>query len=170
MKRMPLRTRLPAILVLTLLSTAALADRQESAWLGASPLMRPSPLLGNERGRSLPAPSPVLRHACCLSRHAPPTLTDKWRRERKREANRAGFEHHSRREWHRRTARNPATSRDSWQQKTGREGRFFVEHWWSGWGSNPRPSHCERDALPAELPPRNDETKEGPTLYNLRVL
>ncbi len=25
--------------------------------------------------------------------------------------------------------------------------------WWSGWGSNPRPSHCERDALPAELPP-----------------
>src|SRR6185312_9481008 len=25
--------------------------------------------------------------------------------------------------------------------------------WWSGRGSNPRPSHCERDALPAELPP-----------------
>src|SRR5204863_45721 len=24
---------------------------------------------------------------------------------------------------------------------------------WSGRGSNPRPSHCERDALPAELPP-----------------
>ena len=25
--------------------------------------------------------------------------------------------------------------------------------WWSGGGSNSRPSHCERDALPAELPP-----------------
>ena len=25
--------------------------------------------------------------------------------------------------------------------------------WWSGRGSNPRPSRCERDALPAELPP-----------------
>ena len=24
---------------------------------------------------------------------------------------------------------------------------------WSGRGSNPRPSHCERDALPTELPP-----------------
>src|SRR5437588_10622676 len=27
-------------------------------------------------------------------------------------------------------------------------------YWWSGGGSNSRPSHCERDALPAELPPR----------------
>src|SRR5690606_29004993 len=26
--------------------------------------------------------------------------------------------------------------------------------WWSGGGSNSRPSHCERDALPAELPPQ----------------
>src|SRR3989338_5123101 len=26
--------------------------------------------------------------------------------------------------------------------------------WWSGRGSNPRPLHCERSALPAELPPR----------------
>ena len=25
--------------------------------------------------------------------------------------------------------------------------------WWRGGGSNSRPSHCERDALPAELPP-----------------
>ena len=32
----------------------------------------------------------------------------------------------------------------------------MVEKWWSGWGSNPRPSHCERDALPAELPPHVD--------------
>ena len=27
--------------------------------------------------------------------------------------------------------------------------------WWRGGGSNSRPSHCERDALPAELPPRH---------------
>ena len=27
-------------------------------------------------------------------------------------------------------------------------------HQWSGRESNPRPSHCERDALPTELPPR----------------
>ncbi len=25
---------------------------------------------------------------------------------------------------------------------------------WTGWESNPRPSHCERDALPTELPAR----------------
>lgn len=28
--------------------------------------------------------------------------------------------------------------------------------WWRGGGSNSRPSHCERDALPAELPPHDD--------------
>ena len=28
-------------------------------------------------------------------------------------------------------------------------------YWWSGRGSNPRPPHCERGALPAELPPRS---------------
>src|SRR3954469_19595729 len=32
-------------------------------------------------------------------------------------------------------------------------GRPGIVIWWSGRGSNPRPSHCERDALPAELPP-----------------
>src|SRR5579862_1800164 len=29
-----------------------------------------------------------------------------------------------------------------------------VKTWWSGRESNPRPSHCERDALPTELPPQ----------------
>ena len=38
------------------------------------------------------------------------------------------------------------------------EDQFFARPcqssgWWSGRGSNPRPSHCERDALPTELPP-----------------
>jgi GNAT superfamily N-acetyltransferase len=32
-------------------------------------------------------------------------------------------------------------------------GTLRQREWWSGRGSNPRPSHCERDALPAELPP-----------------
>src|SRR3990167_2086300 len=31
---------------------------------------------------------------------------------------------------------------------------FCLVFWWSGGGSNSRPSHCERDALPAELPPQ----------------
>lgn len=31
---------------------------------------------------------------------------------------------------------------------------FYWNCWWSGGGSNSRPSHCERDALPAELPPQ----------------
>ena len=31
--------------------------------------------------------------------------------------------------------------------------RAAMWFWWSGRGSNPRPSHCERDALPTELPP-----------------
>jgi hypothetical protein len=35
-------------------------------------------------------------------------------------------------------------------------------NWWSGWGSNPRPSHCERDALPAELPPHARPGDERP--------
>ena len=30
---------------------------------------------------------------------------------------------------------------------------FLKLCWWSGGGSNSRPSHCERDALPTELPP-----------------
>ena len=33
--------------------------------------------------------------------------------------------------------------------------------WWSGGGSNPGPSHCERDALPAELPPRAQKLLES---------
>src|SRR6476469_10707162 len=33
--------------------------------------------------------------------------------------------------------------------------------WWSGGGSNSRPSHCERDALPAELPPLNRDARGG---------
>ena len=35
----------------------------------------------------------------------------------------------------------------------GRSRHSRFEKWWSGRGSNPRPSHCERDALPSELPP-----------------
>ncbi len=40
--------------------------------------------------------------------------------------------------------------------KTGRpDGTFRLKFWWwRGGGSNSRPLHCERSALPAELPPR----------------
>lgn len=33
--------------------------------------------------------------------------------------------------------------------------RRFRKNWWSRGGSNSRPSHCERDALPAELRPHS---------------
>ena len=45
--------------------------------------------------------------------------------------------------------------------------------WWSRGGSNSRPSHCERDALPAELRPRMDilliaaSPIAGPAFYHL---
>ena len=29
----------------------------------------------------------------------------------------------------------------------------LLDGWWSRWGSNPRPPHCERGALPTELLP-----------------
>src|ERR1039457_5677665 len=32
-------------------------------------------------------------------------------------------------------------------------GLLWTVKWWSGGGSNSRPPHCERGALPAELPP-----------------
>ena len=32
-------------------------------------------------------------------------------------------------------------------------GHHWMLKWWSGGESNSRPSHCERDALPTELPP-----------------
>src|SRR5688572_17887369 len=43
------------------------------------------------------------------------------------------------------------------RRKKGPLARPFFDSWWSGGGSNSRPSHCERDALPAERPPH-----EGP--------
>ncbi len=42
--------------------------------------------------------------------------------------------------------------------KQRHQGRCW--NWWSRRGSNPRPPHCERGALPAELLP-HDEIKEG---------
>ena len=40
------------------------------------------------------------------------------------------------------------------KKKAGREARLWFEFgWWRRGGSNSRPSHCERDALPAELRP-----------------
>ena len=49
--------------------------------------------------------------------------------------------------------RNPAPVGPSWAVKKARACLAFW-NWWRGGGSNSRPSHCERDALPAELPPQ----------------
>lgn len=38
-----------------------------------------------------------------------------------------------------------------------------LQKWWTGWGSNPRPSDCQPDALPAELPAH---TLEKSRFYN----
>ena len=37
--------------------------------------------------------------------------------------------------------------------KNRRDGGSNSSRWWSRWGSNPRPQHCERCALPTELRP-----------------
>jgi hypothetical protein len=49
----------------------------------------------------------------------------------------------------------------------GREGRTSCSNWWSRRGSNPRPPHCERGALPAELLPH---TFRGRIIRHLRRL
>jgi hypothetical protein len=41
---------------------------------------------------------------------------------------------------------------------------FLLKNWWTRRGSNPRPPHCERGALPAELLAHRGLTNEG---YNL---
>jgi hypothetical protein len=40
-------------------------------------------------------------------------------------------------------------------------GPVFLEHWWSQGGSNSRPRHCERRALPAELWPHRGAQYSG---------
>ncbi len=49
-----------------------------------------------------------------------------------------------------RTPRGVGESR----KKKGQPRTVALEYWWRRGGSNSRPSHCERDALPAELRPR----------------
>ena len=47
-------------------------------------------------------------------------------------------------------------------------GLDWMDVWWSRGGSNSRPSHCERDALPAELRPRKEgEVSPYKENYNL---
>src|SRR5687767_6875401 len=43
-----------------------------------------------------------------------------------------------------------ASTRDLGHGRRAVTSRFY---WWSRWGSNPRPPHCERGALPTELLP-----------------
>ena len=48
-------------------------------------------------------------------------------------------------------ARGPVAAAES--EKPPEGGFCLSNQWWRGGGSNSRPSHCERDDLPAELPP-----------------
>ena len=48
--------------------------------------------------------------------------------------------------------------------KKGRNESGRRNEWWRRRGSNPRPSHCERDALPAELRPHVYAARGG--FYN----
>ena len=41
---------------------------------------------------------------------------------------------------------------------TARPPEAAQKHWWMAWGSNPRPPHCERGALPTELAAQDDTT------------
>ena len=53
-------------------------------------------------------------------------------------------------------------------QQSG-QGKQLVESWWSQAGSNRRPRHCERRALPAELWPHAPAEKKQatiPVIYN----
>ena len=111
----------------------------------------PAPIIDYYRSPRHPRNLAPLQKSCRCQ--PAPVGEGKWRRKRKREANLGGFGRCSRRAWHRQNRAGSAPTRDSGQQKTGLEGRFLLVHWWSGGGSNSRPSHCERDALPAELPP-----------------
>lgn len=47
----------------------------------------------------------------------------------------------------------PLRYRGALETKKALHDKALREKWWRGGGSNSRPSHCERDALPAELPP-----------------
>ena len=65
--------------------------------------------------------------------------------------------------------RRADAARAVWRQRACGElepaGQFAGRErwWWRGGGSNSRPSHCERDALPAELPPHgNTDSSEKP--------
>src|SRR5690606_12657505 len=52
---------------------------------------------------------------------------------------------------HRKKRKRPR-SRKIWETSAF-VGLAWTVKWWSGGGSNSRPLHCERSALPAELPP-----------------
>src|SRR5215471_3881386 len=58
-------------------------------------------------------------------------------------------------------ARQPVNAESARKRKGRRKRGGLREEWWRRGGSNSRPSHCERDALPAELRPRNSEKYSG---------
>src|SRR5207249_3310076 len=50
----------------------------------------------------------------------------------------------------------------AWMGACPAEAGVACEGWWSQAGSNRRPRHCERRALPAELWPRRDRPRDDP--------
>src|SRR5438105_15542353 len=60
-----------------------------------------------------------------------------------------------------RSARSFNSRPSLWPKRTGQ---------WSGGGSNSQPSHCERDALPIELPPqRVNHYRSGSAIPSSRI-
>src|ERR1700687_5359475 len=55
------------------------------------------------------------------------------------------------------------------QRPSGFTGRPWMPVWWRRRGSNPRPPHCERGALPAELRPHRSEIIARPRFAVNRV-
>jgi hypothetical protein len=109
-------------------------------------------------------------HSCEPERAATPPLRKTWKRSTGASSDQRGFQTPASRSRSRRTRQASAT--DSWEDSATiakrkndrnallRETReeTVLGRWWSRQGSNLRPSHCERDALPTELRPHPPST------------
>src|SRR5690606_15940136 len=76
--------------------------------------------------------------------------------EGERESNRVGPSRPGDEGQHTQNGSPPRVVSRNLKTKTPNRSRLGVEWWWSQGGSNSRPRHCERRALPAELWPHGD--------------
>src|SRR5438874_13443829 len=60
------------------------------------------------------------------------------------------------------TTCSAARDEDAGDRRKGRRYAAGLEDWWRRRGSNPRPRHCERRALPAELRPPKTKNYSRP--------